>query len=372
MLYWFMSKDTILAVIEVTSTHAIITKQYQNMPPYIGNIDNWLESRTNPVGRQNISTLLKLAHIDKKEEYLKVTHAISMTDTFWVKRPGEDIRWKDISPYTNRFSRIISEVALNGGYYGGQLRSPSPEYTLDGSADKCWKRVDSKDYMYKTNGEKWSGLAFNRPYSEYYATQVAQALISDKSHYVKYNIKVGKTHEGNIKPYVYSKLFTSEQHGYLPIGDSIYAHTEISELDKVLDQESRVKLREMLVLDSLILNYDRHSWNYGFMVDNDTFDIKGMAPIFDQDCSLGCNVSLGSFDTVKDGYTYAIMSQPRTVFDSHIEQAKWAMLKELAINMKNMYPFKFERLEQSIDIEDKRIQLMEYIVNRQIREILRK
>ena len=36
--------------------------------------------------------------------------------------------------------------------------------------------------------------------------------------------------------------------------------------------------RRMIVLDALILNTDRHMGNYGFMVDNDTMQIKRMAP----------------------------------------------------------------------------------------------
>lgn len=42
----------------------------------------------------------------------------------------------------------------------------------------------------------------------------------------------------------------------------------------------------MIVLDALILNTDRHMGNYGFMVDNDTMQIKRMAPMFDHNQAL--------------------------------------------------------------------------------------
>lgn len=44
--------------------------------------------------------------------------------------------------------------------------------------------------------------------------------------------------------------------------------------------------REMLVVDSLCFNQDRHAGNYGVLFDNDTLEIKGMAPVFDLNLSM--------------------------------------------------------------------------------------
>lgn len=370
MHYILMNKDIVLAELEVTNTYAHITVIKNTLPAYIGDVQNWVDSRTSPIGRQNIHTLLKLAGLNNKQDYLCVTHGISLTDTLWVKQPGESVTWGKVSPYTNRFSRIISEVAINGTYFGGNLQSPSPEYTLDGSADKCWKRVNGRVYLYKTNGEKWSGITGNRPYCEYYVSQVANKLINNKNHFVPYGIKVSKTKQGYNKPYVFCPIFTSERYGYLPICDSLYKHTDIRDLDKIVDRESRLKLREMLLLDAIVLNYDRHEGNYGFLVDNDTFQLKTIAPIFDQDCSLGGFVSLQSVKSLKEAYQLAMIRQPKTQMGSYIEQGRWALTKELVSNMKNMYPFHFDRLPKEIDLEDERIEFMEYIVNMQIKNIL--
>ena len=40
--------------------------------------------------------------------------------------------------------------------------------------------------------------------------------------------------------------------------------------------------REMVVIDAIIANIDRHAGNYGFMVDNKTGEILRMAPLSDQ------------------------------------------------------------------------------------------
>ena len=44
---------------------------------------------------------------------------------------------------------------------------------------------------------------------------------------------------------------------------------------------------EMLVFDSVICNVDRHLGNFGFFVDNKSFEIVGVAPLFDHGMSLG-------------------------------------------------------------------------------------
>lgn len=367
-----MNKNKVIALLEVIDSTAHIIELKETLHGYLGNIQSWVDSRTSPVGRQNVRTLLKLAEISTKQDYLKVTHGISMVDTFWVREIASNVVWEKVNPHVNRFSRIISEVAINGSYYGGELRSPSPEYTLDGSADKCWKREDGEIRLYKTSGEKWSGITGNRPYCEYYANQVANALIEDKTHFIPYNIRVSKTAEGYNKPYVYCPIFTNEQEGYLPICDSIYKSMELTVLDKHMDNESRLILREMLLLDSIILNYDRHMGNYGFIVNNDTYKIKRMAPIFDQDCSLGQFVSLQSVNSLQEAHKAALTKQARTEMGGYIAQGKWSLTPKLVANMKNMYPFHFDRLPSDIDVEDKRIEFMEYIVNSQIKAILSK
>ena len=41
------------------------------------------------------------------------------------------------------------------------------------------------------------------------------------------------------------------------------------------------ELSDMLVVDALILNTDRHLDNFGFLIDNDTGIIIGTAPLYD-------------------------------------------------------------------------------------------
>ena len=94
--------------------------------------------------------LLKLAQAYGKAQYIDVSKGISLIDTFWFKRIDDVYTtWDKINPYKNKFSRIVSNIALNGEYLGGNVKSPSPDYQVDGSVDKCWKRKDGQILLYK-------------------------------------------------------------------------------------------------------------------------------------------------------------------------------------------------------------------------------
>ena len=374
MIYRMMNKDRQIALVNISKNFIGITEVTGNIPYYIGDLATWIENRTSPVGRMNVDLMLKLAGIRNKEEYLSITHGISLTDTLWFKTLDSNITWDKISPYRNKFSRVISEICLNGNFkYDGNLKSPSPDYKVSGSVDKCWKHVNNGIYLYKTAGDCYSGAYGLRPYMEYYASQVADALIEDKSHFVRYGITVAKTVEGYTKPYVYSPLISSEQVGLLEYCDSKYKRLSLDELDKqviINSTRDRQILREMLLLDSIILNCDRHDGNYGFLVNNDTYQILGLSPIYDNDCSLGFSVSLKSVDSLEEAYYEAMKKQARAGMGTYLEQARWAMTRQLFNKLLSMRGFKFKRLRPSIDVENDRIEFMEYIVNTQINNII--
>lgn len=368
MAYILMNKDRAIAKLEINQRKVFISEVLGPVPEFIGNVTDWIDGRVPPIGRYNIMMLLKQAQINGLPEYLDVTKAISMTDTFWVQNTDKPITWDRISPYENRLSRIISEIALNCNYVGGQLRSPSPDYTVDGSVDKCWKRINGNIYLFKTDDECYTSKAGLRPYCEYYSSQVARQL--GLHNYVRYGITVHKTDSGFNKPYVYCRAFTSEKFGYVPIDSTKYRHITIVELYKLLNSFGKNTLREMLLLDSIIINFDRHGGNYGFIVNNDTFELVTMAPIFDNDCSLGALMSIKGM-TNEQAYQELLKNRkPKTELGGYIKQARMSLTDELISNMKNMYPFHFDRLPRDIDVEDERIKFMEFIVNSQIKAIL--
>ena len=78
------------------------------------------------------------------------------------------------------------------------------------------------------------------------------------------------------------KIFTSQDYGYRPIA---LFYKEKLTLPKLLeiyrDFNSEDAFRRMVVADCITLNSDRHFGNFGFLVNNETFERTVLNPCFD-------------------------------------------------------------------------------------------
>ena len=368
--YLLMNKNTTIAEFEVYGDKIKVIKTMESTPRFIMDIDKWVNERTQEDKRQSIQNLRETAGLESRAEILDVTKSIALTDTFWVKKKGSNDNWEAVNPYTNNLDETISNIAINMEYNGENIRKPAPEYVLDGTADKCWRMINDLIQLYKTTGEKYSNIVGNRAYIEYYVAQINRQL--GLTSYVDYGIEIIKTENGYNKAYCICKTFTDENNGYAPIDITRYRDMEIEDLDKIMGTESRLILRDMLITDTLSVNIDRHMGNYGFMFNTNTLKIEKMAPLFDYDCSLGFNLPVQN-KSKEQAYEELIRKAPKTHVNGggFINQAKWAMTRKMYNNLKNVYPFKFNRIGGDKDLEEKRLDFMEYAINMQIREVIK-
>ena len=366
--FTLMNKDKLVADLGIRNNEVYIQTLYSDIPKSINNFHNWIKYRTSPSNRCNISTLIKLNNITTIEQLLSITKCISIIDTFWVNDTYNNTTWDKISPYINKTNRALAEIALNGessiGY--STIKGASPQYQVGGSVDKCVKMTQDGLYLYKTSGERWSDLAGCRPYCEYYASIIAEQLgLYD---FVKYGIDLIKTKDNLIKPYVFCRVFTSEDYGLLHMRDSKFSNYTSDELIQKLNPYMRKQYKDMLVFDSLILNPDRHTENYGFIVDNMSNNIKKMSPVYDNDCSLGALISIQDkgFEQAINEIKYT--KRPKTDIGDYDELARFGMTKDFYIRLRDIDRITLgERLP---GVSQKRFDFMEYMVNKRRIEIL--
>ena len=75
---------------------------------------SFLLRRKAPKHRKHIRQLLEQYGCDGLEGFLQVTYALSLNDTFWIRRAGSSLNWRQMSPYTNPFNEIITQAAFDG------------------------------------------------------------------------------------------------------------------------------------------------------------------------------------------------------------------------------------------------------------------
>ncbi len=277
-------KDLVLFSIQDGIIEPEITelKRYSDMglPPEYTDISSWIENRNYAKHKEHLKKWLKEWNIDNAYGFINITHCLSLNDSLWIAPENSDMTWAAVNLYDNEFSDIVSKTAFNTGLKGLKLSSTSPEFTSEGSFEKCWLRENEGVFLYKKGGTGAINLGLE-PYSEYYSSQIASYICKD---YVPYDLI-------RVKGYLVSvcKMFTSQNEGFLPFyklldSNRTYNYNDILKICAKNNTEE--EFREMIVLDAVIYNSDRHLGNFGFIVDNDTYAIKRFAPIFDHNMSL--------------------------------------------------------------------------------------
>ena len=242
----------------------------------------WLQRRVIPKNRAYVAEILKTfgLSVNDTKGIIDVCKGLSLNDSYWVVPQGFTGTFAQYNLYENRFSEILSLVAYTGIGQSDAAFTTSPELTTNGMLPKAWRFIEGEGiYLYKggTFGAVNTG---NEPYSEFYASQVAQAMGLDA---VAYELE-------NWKGILASrcKLFTDIDTSYIPIGRIVREGglKACLEYYRQLGPEAYEQVRSMLVFDAVIYNEDRHFGNFGVLRDNHTGKVTGAAPVFDNGMSL--------------------------------------------------------------------------------------
>lgn len=251
-----------------------IVKTYEPLPFWCKDIDSWCAARSAAKHRRHVNKILEQCGGKTKSGFIALTHCLSLTDTLWVKSSSEKVTWAQVNLYENRFDEVVSKLSFDGnGLFGIQMSTTSPELTTDGAYDKCWLNESDGIHLIKTGSEgaRNTGL---EPYGEVLASQVFKKICNQS---VKYKFRRFES-----KVVSDCKLFTNQEYGYRPIA---LFYKEKLTLPKILeiyrDFGCEDDFRRMIIADCITLNCDRHFGNFGFLVNNQTFERTTLNPCFD-------------------------------------------------------------------------------------------
>ena len=333
-------------------------KETDSLPIGFKYIENWLENRKASKHNAHLRRIMADCGCDKTEGFIRVTHAASINDTFWVKAEDEDISWEQVSFYRNNFNEVISRLAFEGvGLYGIQMNLTSPELSTDGSFRKCWAKEDGEIFLYKrgSSGARNAGL---EPYCEVLGAEIANRLIQNSVSY-----KLVRLH-GELASKC--KAFTSEEYGYVPITRYPVNHSSPSDLVRFYGQiGSEDDFRRMVVLDALTFNVDRHAGNHGVLVNNETQEAVCMAPVFDMNMSMLPYVERDEFEDIGRKLTeYG----PR-IGDDFTRMGQQAVTPSIRSDLIGLKGFTFS-FRGDDRFPEWRVKLLEEYVNRQVEALL--
>ena len=341
---YVMNKDIPLVKFSIDKDVILGEEVLSTTPSWWVSVETFLCRRMPYMKRLHIKELFDIKGISNNEEFINISNCISFNDTLWIKDINSSLKWRDISPYTNKLDYSISRFTLSGkGIVSDGL---SCEYTTDGSYAKGWFNEGDIIFLYKESNMYESC-------SEYLSQQIAKNICTK---YIKYFLK--------DESICSCRLFTNEDIGFVPLAHVIDVTTFSDVLSYFKSLSLEEEFKEIMVLDYIILNVDRHTRNLGFLIDNRTFEITGVAPCFDNNKSLLYNKE--NLYKYKHSSDLDIKPYLCDDFDSILKEC---LTESIYNKVKSLKGFKFRNTEDNILPED-RLSCLNTIVNSRINRVL--
>ena len=248
-------------------------------------LNDWWVDRSIPASRSGIVRALEVLNLSSTRMLLLRCFGLSLSDQYWIKPKNSDLEWSKINFFENGFSEDIGDVLLGKVDKKGHFDFSSPDNTSDGCLKKRWKIVGGKRCLFKSGSNPF----MQQPFNEVIASKIATRL---NIPHVNYSI----VWDDGV-PYsvcedfidVNTELVSAWRIMQMTKKDnntSVYQHyincckgLGITDIVNAIDQ--------MLVLDYIIANEDRHQNNFGLIRNAETLEWISAAPIFDSGSSLG-------------------------------------------------------------------------------------
>lgn len=277
-----MSGD--VAVAEIKADRLTPTRK-ELMPLYLqlgGDFRHWLSTRAIDKHRTNSRLLKKALRLTEysDESIVLTVNAATITDNFWVKPQGQALCYAEVRFTQNLFDRVaflgsphtvVEAMELVHTEGVGSKAVRTPELTNIGSYEKCWRLEGGEWWMHKRadTGEAFSelfvyelGKALGFSMAEYRRTEKGVAS-RDFTNAAAVNFEPAHALMGQNEDYI---------DNYKALGQMGHSFTDA--------------YLEMVFLDVVCMNVDRHTANYGFLRDAQTGELLSLAPNFDNNISL--------------------------------------------------------------------------------------
>ncbi len=299
MKYLLMHKNIAVALLDLDESTGFIRKieklydekhlpygvKVNNKIPDRTALNDWWVDRSIPASRSGIVKALEVLNLSSTRMLLLRCFGLSLSDQYWIKPDGSDLSWSKINFFENGFSEDVGDVLLGKTEKGGAFDFSSPDNTSDGCLKKRWKIVDGKRCLFKSGSNPF----MQQPFNEAIASKISTRL--DIPH-VDYNI----VWDDDV-PYSVCEDFIDVNTELVSAwrimqmtkkdnGTSVYKH--YINCCKALGVKDIVHaVDQMIVLDFIIANEDRHQNNFGLIRNAETLEWIAVAPIFDSGSSLG-------------------------------------------------------------------------------------
>lgn len=270
MKYVIMAGDLPLA--EYRDEQLTVLDGMQSLVPLFlqrtGNFRRWVEERAIDRTRTNARMLKKaqkMSSLCADFETAMKYNAAMVTDNFWVRREDETLSWEDVRFRDDLYFRMA--VSTDDSAFSHEP-SRTPELTNIGSREKGWKLEGGRWWLYKR---------VEYPEHELITYQIGKAMGFDMAHY--------EMQDGLIRTLDFTGGTKNLQQMDSVMGDNEDYAENYRIIAALLPGAERAYL-DILCLDAIMNNPDRHTKNYGFLTSQEDGRLLKLAPNYDNDMAL--------------------------------------------------------------------------------------
>ncbi len=253
-------------------------------------LNGWWTDRSIPASRSGVREAMETLQVTDTKMLLIRCFGLSLSDQYWIRPENADLNWENINFFDNDFSDDIGDVLFGADKKPDPLNFSSPDNTSDGNLKKRWKIIDGKRCLVKGGSNPYR----QQPLNEVIASEIMRRL---NIPHVPYTVTWNKG-----APYSVCGDFINKNTELVPAwriiqtkkqpnSKSLYQHF-VDCADALGIPDVRAFLDQMIVLDYIIANEDRHLNNFGAVRNAQTLEWHGMAPIYDSGSSLGYDKSV--------------------------------------------------------------------------------
>lgn len=251
------------------------------------NISHWINKRLIPVEREGYSDLIEKINAEESEDKRRIVlenKALSLSDCYWITDNINE-KWEEVNYFRNVFDDEMADIFLESARtIKNKLKlTHTPTLMLDGQLPKAWVISEKGERILLKRNTKTKKNVVN---------EIVVSLLLDcldiehiKYYYVVYKEKLCSACKcmcsENVEM-ITAEDFTLEDDSNGDIKSALDFYIKKCENASII-KNVRERINEMLTIDYLTGNYDRHWKNFSVLRDANTLDIIDLAPIYDND-----------------------------------------------------------------------------------------
>ena len=292
--------------------------------------NKWCANRTLSLSRENVKRICNTLCISQdssdmyKSSIALSYRCLSLDDAYWVADSDNILKWEDVSLHSNKSRNVLTPVSLCGKVYTIFRRKldNSCDLSVNGTFAKSWIREGNSLYLCKADASKSS----NETVSEINASELLKSIGANAIEYTLDYIDGTRVSK--------CKCFTSNSISFIPYKVFRQSYRgAINWIRKVFKED----YANMCVANYIIGNEDLHDGNWGILLDNNSFNYIGLAPLFDFNYAMSESSYIVSKNNlfIPESY-YMDIDTGNVIHDSNILNIRYSIkssgsMEEIAI-----------------------------------------